>query len=1355
MLAKQSNKPDSIQCMLFVAILFLWFKPPLVFASNPGVPLYEVSRSYNLQQDTTTNSSEGSENGNSEPLQVPNRGERPIIHLNNLKADAMVQGVVLIKFREEWANHIELNGITKSLDSTLIFHIAGVDSLNKLHRASNISQFFSHPHIMKSFSDKHKKWGFHLWYKFQFDPGSDIVAIASHYANHEAIESAMPEFKKSLIQSDFIPFESKQAEKQDTVDKRATMPNDFYFEYQWPLYNDGAYLGTPGADISMPEAWDIQRGNSNVIVAIIDAGIDIVHPDLSANIWTGVGYNFVNSSTVITPGVHGTHVAGTVAALTNNAVGVAGIAGGYGSTGTGARLMSCQVFNADGTLAGGFHLAPVWAADQGAAISQNSWGYDVPDVYDIPVLDAIDYFNAEGGGSAILNGGLTFFAAGNSTSGDAYYPAYYSGAISVAATNYHDVLAFYSNFGEWVDISAPGGEIIFGGGYDDFQGVLSTTPDSTYSFSIGTSMACPHVSGVAALIASEAYGQLEATTIRDILLNTVDDIYHLNPNYTGMLGTGRLNAFDALLETVAFTTGVPNPFYFNAFSTDTTTVELSWTPTKNNPVLLVYNSEGQFGVPSGNYNPGDVVNGGGTVIYAGSDTSFIHSGLMPGSPYYYKLFSFQDTNYSTGTLKLTYTECQVHSSFPFFESFESTTSALPCWSISRESGNGTWVQGVGSFPYFSPLVPFHGSYNIICPPTASLSETKLVSPVFDLTSLNNPELSFWFVQEDNDDFIYFPNNELRVYYRSSPANSWVLLYENNQAVQNWTNVVLSLPGPSTNYQIAFEGVSDFDRFHSAIDLIEVRDETILWAGQSDSNWHNPSNWNPQIPDGTSDIAVKPSQFYPNISDLATIDNLTLYPGTSLNVGNSGRLTIQGETFDFTALGGITLTSGQTASASLLHYQGNLKATYNQTINDGGWHMMSSPVKAQPVEGTENGGFLDGGSVFAWHEAAQSWVSYANNTVWPDWDEANNGENYFLPAHGYLFVNSDQQSHIRSVSGELNEGEQVFPVSAGSGNSELFHGFNLAGNPYPSSVDWGAANGWGRESLNQVAADVYQYWVWNPIAMNYGTCLSNSESGTLGTSRFIAPFQAFWVEASSAGSLTMANSIRAHSDQPWLKQNQADHFDVRVSVYSHEYKTYDEIVVRLNHGSNPVSASRLGSLSEKAPALFVSARHEEFSIVQFDTSPEIPVSIGFRPAGNGYHSLRVNSPENMPYHLLLEDLEVGNFSALNNENGYEFMPQINAVEPRFKLHFSAVGDNEYSTGPDKVFISDRKLMIKLDEERQAFVGLYDIAGRYYAGYQVSGMGMHELPLPANSPLWVVRLMFSNSVATYKLFSGHEH
>jgi len=468
------------------------------------------------------------------------RGERPPVDLNQVRPDDIVSGVLKIKLADHVSKDFSDLSLSYDAQGIPMIGVASVDHLNRLHRAKEIIQDYSVISAQSRYTDRHIAWGFHLWYTIRFDESTDIINLVGQFESLPEVAIAEPEYRKSLI-GNAPPRDVPVPENFNPAEPAAFWtPDDPRYNEQWHYHNTGQQNGTPDADIDLPEAWDIEKGDPEVIIAIIDEGIQFTHVDLAANMWEGIGFNFQNNTPNINPGNHGTHVGGTISAVNNNTVGVSGIAGGSSAAGNGVRLMSCQVFS--GFSSGGFAQAPVWAADNGAAISQNSWGYTSQGNYNQDVLDAIDYFNANGGGDAILDGGLTIFAAGNSNSDGAWYPGYYSATMAVAGTNNQDKKAWYSNFGAWVDISAPGGET----NQSNPRGVLSTLNGNTYGFYEGTSMACPHVSGVAALIISRNYGTMTRQEVWDALVNTTDDHYGVNPGFIGKLGSGRLNAFNAL-----------------------------------------------------------------------------------------------------------------------------------------------------------------------------------------------------------------------------------------------------------------------------------------------------------------------------------------------------------------------------------------------------------------------------------------------------------------------------------------------------------------------------------------------------------------------------------------------------------------------------------------------------------------------------------------------------------------------------------------------------------------------------------------------------------------------------------------
>lgn len=401
------------------------------------------------------------------------------------------------------------------------------------------------------FEPRTKAEGLDRWYVLEFDDSVDLTD--AEFVFHGAAEVEEVEFELA-IKTCATPF------------------NDPQLPSQWHYYNSGASHGMEaGCDINVYPVWEnYSPGSADVVVGVVDGGIDLTHPDLAANIWTdpdtGVhGRNFVTGGNII-PEDHGTHVAGTIAAVNNNGIGVAGVAGGDAEKGIpGAKLMSCQIFVGD--LSAGAAEAIKWSADHGAIISQNSWGYYIDQNDDGIISDfelewaknfvipsslksAIDYFikyaGCDNDGNQLpdspMKGGVVIFAAGNDNCpygppGSAYDPI-----INVSAVGADYKRAYYSNYGDWCDISAPGGDA-----YKGYQ-ILSTLAGGKYGTMQGTSMACPHVSGVAALIIANMGGQgFTNKDLEEILLSTArpDEIHSLNTEY---LGVGLVNAADAVVS---------------------------------------------------------------------------------------------------------------------------------------------------------------------------------------------------------------------------------------------------------------------------------------------------------------------------------------------------------------------------------------------------------------------------------------------------------------------------------------------------------------------------------------------------------------------------------------------------------------------------------------------------------------------------------------------------------------------------------------------------------------------------------------------------------------------------------------
>ncbi|TVQ10585.1 MAG: T9SS C-terminal target domain-containing protein [Bacteroidetes bacterium] len=653
-------------------------------------------------------------------------GFRPVIDLNAVSSEAIEPGRMRIQFTEQSGKFLDENPV-KFFDEPIVFGLSAVDIALKEAGVASVKPTFAGAALKSEFSERHRLWGLHLWYDVMLESETDVIAAVKIFQQLEEVEIAEPVFRKQIVSGHVFDWNAESFFTREDLEEWA--PNDPQFAQQWHYLNTGQTGGIPGSDIDLIQAWGTEKGDTTVIVAIIDDGIQFDHPDLAANMWEGTGFNFVDNNSVVVPGDHGTHVAGTVAAVSNNEIGIAGIAGGSGS-GDGVRLMSAQVFK--GNASGGFPTAFIWAADNGAAISQNSWGYTTAGVFEQAVLNAIDYFNVNGGGD-VLDGGITIFAAGNSNAAGAWYPGYYEGAMAVASTNHNDQKAWYSNFGSWVDISAPGGET----NNVNNQGVLSTVTNSGYAFYQGTSMACPHVSGVAALVLSHAPGMFSNTELIDILISSADFHYQVNPGFIGQLGTGRLNAHRALLEANNYLLGLINPSDFQSFALSTEEIELSWALNVNqDDVLLAFSSDGFFGIPQGSYAPGDTLPGGGTILYNGSATSFIHEGLEPSSSFFYKIWSIGDSLYSSGRLISGSTLCGVFE-LPF--NVEFVSGQIPdCWEIVDVAGSGrVWQTGS-----FNNGLNIEGEYAYSGNNLGGEKNTNLITPVLDFSNAHNVNVSF-------------------------------------------------------------------------------------------------------------------------------------------------------------------------------------------------------------------------------------------------------------------------------------------------------------------------------------------------------------------------------------------------------------------------------------------------------------------------------------------------------------------------------------------------------------------------------------------------------------------------------------
>ncbi len=470
-----------------------------------------------------------------------------------------VPDAIVVKFDSTLYQQFDLQ---RALESGFT-GVASVDQLAALYGVRSLEQRFPNAEV---------KWvrgrllDMKGWFKVYFAGEVEVEQVVQAYQNIPGVVDAQP----------------------IGIHRVQKIPNDPRFSEQWHLDQSQDH------DIDAPEAWDIQTGNSAIIVAILDTGVRYFHKDLGGlnasfaspenargNMWINwvekngtpgvdddgngyvddwIGWDFVDGVSAMTGedgstpdndprdfNGHGTHCAGIVAAMNNNGYGVSSPAGGWGSgvnteEGNGVKIMALRIGWSElflGLIEMGYvsmdfaASAFYYAANNGARIASCSWGSDNTG----GLGDALDYFLYENGEQVRL----VFKAAGNDDNEVSDFMNDHAGVISVASTDSNDVKSDFSSYGVWVEISAPGSDIL--STYHDHN----DEQNDAFAFLSGTSMATPLTAGVAAQIWS-ANPSLTALEVKQILYDNADDIYSIpgNSTYQGKLGVGRVNANSSL-----------------------------------------------------------------------------------------------------------------------------------------------------------------------------------------------------------------------------------------------------------------------------------------------------------------------------------------------------------------------------------------------------------------------------------------------------------------------------------------------------------------------------------------------------------------------------------------------------------------------------------------------------------------------------------------------------------------------------------------------------------------------------------------------------------------------------------------
>jgi hypothetical protein len=553
----------------------------------------------------------------------------------------------------------------------------------------------------------------------------------------------------------------------------------------------------------------------------------------------------------------------------------------------------------------------------------------------------------------------------------------------------------------------------------------------------------------------------------------------------------------------------------------------------------------------------------------------------------------------------------------------------------------------------------------------------------------------------------------------------------NYVVYNGTgnSVILSSLLPETFYHFAIYEYNSSSNCYKTPGLLGNSITSALnstFTAAVSNTWENPDNWNHGIPSYETNVLIP--------ADKHAIVNSNNYACNNLSIGPKGKLTINAG-INLNINGLLKIQSDASGSGSLIHFN-SLNATvecyipHNYPPNQDEFHMLASPVTNQHIAPDFNAtnGF------YAWSENNGSWIEYADAI---NFTAANAGDTIFIPGKGYAV--SYDSTVTKSFTGLLNQDTVIIPLTTTAG---IYEGFNFIANPYPSSINWNASNGWTRNMLEDAGGTEYAIWIWNPnpAVGQYGTYISNADSSTFinGVTNNIAMAQGFWVKATNPGNLIMTNEIREHSNQSFLKSSSTYSKAIRLAINSTANSYSDELIIKFGNGNDIGGAEKMFSLYPSAPSLYSTKLNKKWSInnltsVQNNTT----IPIGFKAGADGNYCISLKGNQSLG-NLTLEDIKLGVLHNLSGNAHYNFSGLICDDPDRFLLHFSATGVNEVLSNTPEIYYNNHNLSILNPWNDITTVNIFDVNGRLIASYPAK-KGSEIYNFSINPGVYIIKLL----------------
>lgn len=572
--------------------------------------------------------------------------------------------------------------------------------------------------------------------------------------------------------------------------------------------------------------------------------------------------------------------------------------------------------------------------------------------------------------------------------------------------------------------------------------------------------------------------------------------------------------------------------------------------------------------------------------------------------------------------------------------------------------------------------------------------------------------------------------------QSIPAGSFVNDAVFNLTVNNVNNVTVN--GNLRILNLLNVSVGRLDAFSNS--------PTIIYGGFSaqtiESNQYlNEKIFNLNI-DNTNGVTLN--------TNFALDNNLTINSAKKFIIDAAKSLTVTGTIANSAATSGFVLKSTAAGTASLIHNTNNVPATVQRYISGASedWHFLSSPVSNQTIVGsslTPSGTYGNGTGydLYLWNEPTPCWVYHKNdeggltidpkNPKWP----AVHSSTKFIPGCGYLY-SVQATNPTTEFAGNLNNGSIIYSITNSiNGEDPKVRGFNLIGNPYPSTIDWKATSGWTRDAL-VVSGDGYDMWIWNPVTNNYGVFNSGTAIGTNGVTQNIAPMQGFFVRAATNGNIGMTNSVRGTAGTSnWMRMKTTTAEIVKVQITSNDNYGSDEILLQFGAPANEAGAPKLFSTVTTAPSLFLNREKKELSVLNLTNVIEnSSVPLMFKAGKDGNYALSIGNESASYEVLLLEDKKAKTITDLNLIPTYQFKGSVKDAADRFILHFVPITP-EVTNLPAVIYYDGDEINVDLIlVEGQTDIKIYDMSGKLLVDKKVEGKMIHSFNINPQYEIYIV-------------------